>query len=297
MKKITSFIGIFSILFSLNNAFAESPFIEIHGHRGARSILPENTLPAIKYALEVGVDVLEFDLAVTKDDYLVLSHNPQISGDICKDKYGNSLPKKGKFINKMTLREVQSYDCGVLQNPRFKNQKTIKGTKIPTLDEVFEMLRKNKHKNAQKIWFNIETKIYKDHPEYTVSPKKFAKLLYLSLKKNQVRHRTVVQSFDYRTLIRMRLLDPSIKISALIAKARPSFTAIAKGLNPDYISPKATLLTSDNISMAHFYGMKVVPWTINKKEDWDKYIMMGVDGIITDDPKPLVDYMTSLQLR
>ena len=245
----------------------------------------------------MGGDVLEFDIAVTKDDHLVLSHNPHINGHICLDKNGNSLPEKGQLINSLSLREVQSYDCGSLKNPNFQKQSPSYGAKIPSLDEVFSMLRDNKNPLSKTVMFNIETKLYKGHPEFTVTPKKFAKLLYQSLKRNHVTTRTIVQSFDFRSLIEMRLLDPSIKISALVKNARPSFTAIAKGLNPQYISPRASLVSSENVSLAHFYGVRIVPWTINKQADWDRFIMMGVDGIITDDPKPLVKYMESLRLR
>lgn len=297
MKVVSTLLVALCGLLCINQAVAESPFIEIHGHRGARSVLPENTIPALQYAVEVGVDVLEFDLAVTKDDHLVLSHNPHIDAHICVDKNNNHVPEKSILIRDLTLKEVQTYDCGALQNPRFKNQAVKVGTKIPSLHEVFEMLDAYPSDNAKRVMFNIETKIYPESPHLTVNPTKFAKLLYKSLKKHNVIDRTVVQSFDFRTLIAIRLLDRKIKISALLRDVRPSFTAVAKGLNPNYVSPKASLLTSENISIAHFYGVKVVPWTINRQEDWDRLIMMGVDGIITDDPQPLVRYMESLQLR
>ncbi|MCO4780743.1 MAG: glycerophosphodiester phosphodiesterase [Candidatus Cloacimonetes bacterium] len=297
MKVVNSLILAFCVLTNGTQSIAESPFIEIHGHRGARAVLPENTIPALQYAIEVGVDVLEFDLAVTKDDHLVLSHNPHIDGHICVDKNGNKVPEKGELIRDLTLVQVQSYDCGALQNPRFKNQSTKTGTKIPSLDEVFEMLTTYPSELAKTVMFNIETKIYPESPEFTVGPTQFAKLLYASLQKHNVVDRTVVQSFDFRTLIAIRLLDRKIKIAALLKDSRPSFTAVAKGLNPNYISPNANLLTNENISIAHFYGVKVVPWTVNEKDDWDRLIMMGVDGIITDDPQPLVQYMESLQLR
>src|SRR5689334_18079587 len=78
----------------------------VHGHRGARGAMPENTLPAFEYAIREGVDVLELDVAVTKDNVLVVSHDPVLNPVICKN-----APKETP-IHSLTLAQVQQYDCG-----------------------------------------------------------------------------------------------------------------------------------------------------------------------------------------
>ena len=89
--------------------------ILVHGHRGARALRPENTLPAFKYAIGQGVDFLELDVAVTKDNVAVVSHDPMINPDIC------SGPKTGIPIHTLTLAQLDEYDCGAKQNPAFQD--------------------------------------------------------------------------------------------------------------------------------------------------------------------------------
>src|SRR3982074_2848953 len=86
--------------------------ILVHGHRGARAIRPENTIPAFEYAIGVGVDVLELDMAVTRDDVVVVSHDPLLNPEICKG------PAASVPIRTLTLKELRQWDCGALSHPR-----------------------------------------------------------------------------------------------------------------------------------------------------------------------------------
>src|SRR5260370_33091790 len=112
---------------------AAQPRILVHGARGARAMRPENTIPAFEYAIGVGVDVLELDMAVTKDDVLVVSHDPLLNPEIC------SGPGGPRAIRTLTLKELRQWDCGALRNPRFPKQTPVPGTPMPTLDEVFAL--------------------------------------------------------------------------------------------------------------------------------------------------------------
>src|SRR3954470_17149230 len=85
----------------------------VHGHRGARAMRPENTLPAFEYAIGVGVDVLELDMAVTRDDVLVVSHDPLVNATICTG------PGVSRPIRQLTLAELRKVDCGSKKNPLF----------------------------------------------------------------------------------------------------------------------------------------------------------------------------------
>src|SRR5687767_3710442 len=108
----------------------------VHGHRGARAVLPENTIPAFEFAIAAGADVLELDLAVTKDNVLVASHDPTINETICQG------GKPGAPIRQLTLAELRAYDCGARKNPEFPKQKLVPGTRIPTLDEVLALAKR-----------------------------------------------------------------------------------------------------------------------------------------------------------
>src|SRR5215831_5429584 len=98
--------------------------ILVHGHRGARAVRPENTLPAFEYAIRTGVDALELDLAVTKDNVLVVSHDPTLRPPVCTG------PRDGAIIHELTLSEVRQWDCGSTKNPGFPKQEPIPGTRI-----------------------------------------------------------------------------------------------------------------------------------------------------------------------
>jgi glycerophosphoryl diester phosphodiesterase len=282
-------ILLLSVLFA-GQVSAAARTIEVQGHRGARARLPENTLPGFQYALGLGVDVLEMDLAVTKDGVLVLSHDPHVNPEICLDPSGKKMTA-GPLIHSLTLAEVQSYDCGSLKNPKYALQQPIPKTKIPTLQEVFDLVKASKLSNAKTVRFNIETKIKQDHPEDTVSPQVFAKLLVDLIQKNKLVSRAVIQSFDFRTLVEARRLNPKIKIAALIEDTKIDMVRTAEELGAEIISPRYTIITADVVKSLQKKNVKVIPWTANTEEDWKALVAMGVDGIISDDPEALIAHL------
>jgi glycerophosphoryl diester phosphodiesterase len=256
-----------------------APRILVHGHRGARAIYPENTIPAFEYAIKIGADVLEMDVAVTKDNVLVISHDPHINPEICKG------PHPGVAIHELTLAELREYDCGALKNPHFPKQQPVPGTRIPTLDDVLSLSRGN------SVQFNIETKSFPDHPELTPPPDVFARMLLDVIRKHQLDSRVIVQSFDFRTLHATKRLAPNIRLSALWeGDARP-FVNIAHDGEAGIISPLFKLVTPQQVKSAHDAKIQVVPWTADTPADWQMLIDAGVDAIITDDPAALIAYL------
>jgi glycerophosphoryl diester phosphodiesterase len=249
----------------------------VHGHRGARALRPENTLPAFEYAIAQGVDALELDMAVTKDNVLVISHDPLLHPPVC------SGPVPEAMIHELTLAQVREWDCGKVQNPAFPRQQTVPGTRMPTLDEVFALAPKG------KFLFNIETKIFADHPELTPSPEEFVRLVLQVVQKHHLESRVILQSFDFRTLHAMKRAAPEIALSALYSGDPKDFTAIAKEAGAGIVSPEFHLVTSEQVRAAHAAGLQVVPWTADTPEDWDRLIAAQVDAIITDDPTALLE--------
>ena len=270
-----------AILLTMSITDAAS-MILVHGHRGARAMRPENTLPAFEYAIQAGVDVLELDVSVTKDDVLVVSHNPTLLPAICTG------PKPNAVIRDLTLQELRQYDCGGLKNPGFPKQQTVPGTRMPTLDEVLTMAA------PSKVEFNIETKIFRDKPEYTPAPEEFARMMLAEIRKHHLESRVIVQSFDFRTLHAMKKLAPKIRLSALYAGSPKDFVEIAREAGARIVSPYYTLVTKDQVATAHQAGLQVVPWTANAAKDWDALIDAKVDAIITDDPAGLIAHLKSL---
>lgn len=257
----------------------------MHGHRGARAVRPENTLPAFEYAIEAGAEAIELDMAVTKDDVIVASHDPVLNPDIC------SGPGAPRPIRTMMLAELRQWDCGAKKNPKYPKQQPVPGARIPTLDEVLALAPRGRFE------FNIETKIFKKHPEYTPSPEKFARLVLDAVRRHKLESRVILQSFDYRTLLAMKKLEPKIRLSALYEDGPADWAGLARSAQAGIISPQKHLVTPEKVTAAHAAGLQVIPWTANEPEEWDKLIAAGVDAIITDDPRELIRHLERRVLR
>jgi glycerophosphoryl diester phosphodiesterase len=246
---------------------------------------PENTIPAFEYAIGAGVDVLELDMAVTKDDVLVVSHDPLLNPEIC------SGPGAPRAIRTLTLSELRQWDCGAKRNPKFPKQTPVPGTKMPTLDEVFALATRG------RFDFNIETKIFEDHPEYTPSPEKFAQLVLDCVRRHHLESRVILQSFDFRTLHAMKKLAPEMRLSALYEHGAESFVDVARRAGARIVSPDKELVTPAKVKAAHDAGLQVIPWTANTPAEWDALIVARVNAIISDDPAALIAYLKQKKLR
>ena len=264
---------------------AAPPGIQVHGHRGARARFPENTLPAFEYAIRHRVDALEMDMAVTKDNVIVISHDPLLHAPVCTG------PQDGVAIRTLTLEQVRQWDCGKVRNPAFPAQQTVPGTRMPTLDEVFQLASRG------AFDYNIETKSFPDHPEYTPPPDEFARMVLAKIREYRLEKRVILQSFDFRTLMAMRKLAPGIRLSALTTTDQRDFAAIAAdAAHAEIVSPEFHLVTPAKVAAAHAAGLKVVPWTANTEAVWDLLVAAKVDAIITDDPAYFGDRLHNLEI-
>ncbi len=264
---------------------AQPTRIQVYGHRGARAMRPENTLPAFEYALAQGVDALELDMAVTRDNVLAISHDPILHPPVC------SGPAPSAVIHQLTWAEVQKWDCGAVRNPAFQSQQTVPGTRMPRLEDVFQLASRG------KFDFDIETKIFPDKPELTPSPEEFARLVLEQIRKFHLESRVILQSFDFRTLRAMKQMAPEIRLAALYSGPARDFVEIAKEAQAGIISPEFKLVTPEQVKKAHGANLVVVPWTANTPKDWDRLIDAKVDAIISDDPAALIAHLRAKGLR
>jgi glycerophosphoryl diester phosphodiesterase len=265
--------------------------IDKQGHRGCRGLMPENTIPAFLKAVDFGVNTLEMDLVITKDNQVLVSHEPFFNHEITTMPNGDFLletNEKELNIYKMPYSEVAKYDVGSKVHPRFPQQLKIKANK-PLLSDVIdsvEIYSKANHKPA--LYYNIETKTTPQtdgifHPE----PREFVDLMMNVIFEKKIENRVIIQSFDRRTLQYLHLKHPEIKTALLVE----DFDTIEfskqiedLGFVPTIYSPAKDLVTSKLVKECKFKKVKLIPWTVNDLSSINKLIKMGVDGIISDYP-------------
>ncbi len=282
--------------------------LDIQGHRGARGLAPENTLPAFARALSLGVSTLEMDCAITRDGVVVVSHNPALNPDITRGPDGEWLEKTGPAIWTLTYAELQRYDVGRLKRGtsyanRWPEQSPVDGARIPRLADVFALVKKS---GNETVRFNIETKISPLAPAETTDPEDFARRLISAVRSAGMAERTAIQSFDWRTLAVVQKEAPEIPTVYLTVETgfmdnlqrqgnspwtagirfrdHGSVPRMVKAAGGAVWSPYLGDLTREAVKEAQALGLKVVVWTLNNPADMRRVIEWGVDGVISDRP-------------
>ena len=272
------------------NSMSASDF-DTQGHRGSRGLMPENTFPAMKTALDLGVTTLEMDVVITKDKKVVLSHEPFFNHEISTKPDGSYVTEpeeKSLNIYAMEYEEIKKYDVGMKPHPRFPGQQKIKVFK-PLLGDLLDSVQKYMMTSKRAFpYFNIETKstpstdnIY--HPE----PPEFVETLMAVIREKGIQDRVIIQSFDFRTLQYLHKKYPSVKTAILIEDfdergLKDQLKAL--GFFPTIYSPEYKMVTEDLVKRCHDQNIKVIPWTVNDKPTIDRLKNLGVDGIISDYP-------------
>ena len=282
---------------------------DLQGHRGARGLAPENTLPAFQHALALAVATLELDVGVTADGTVVIAHDPYLNPAITRDAAGHWLPgNRGPLLKWLTLAQLQTYYVGRI-NPAtpygstFATQQPQDGTRVPTLAALFALVRQ---RGADSVRFNIETKISPLAPDDTVNPEVMANALLNVVREAGMLSRVSIQSFDWRTLQIVQGTEPSVPTVYLTIQTAnndnvrdPAWTAgfrlgehgsvpkLVRAAGGSVWSPNGGALTQALVQEARALGLKVIPWTINIPTDMQRLLDWGVDGIITDYPDRL----------
>ncbi len=278
------------------------PKFDVQGHRGARGLMPENTIPAFLLALDSGVTTIELDLAVTKDKKLVVSHEPWMTAAICTDPEGNFIDEKSerKFnIYKMNYGEVIQWDCGMKGNERFPQQQKMSVHK-PLLSEVIVAVENHiKNYTRYEVDYNIEIKSQpegdnKFHP----TPKVFSDLVYNLIDEYLPLDRVVIQSFDFRVLKYWHEKYPEVRLAALVENKKSVESNLADlGFIPSIYSPYFMLLHKEDVKLLHEKMVRVIPWTVNEEKDMLSLKGMNVDGFITDYPNRALKYKRTLNIQ
>ena len=283
---------------------------DLRGHRGARGLAPENTLPAFARALSIGVTTLELDIAITRDGQLVISHDPALNPDLTRGPDGQYLAARGPLISQMSLLELRRYDVGRIKPDTryaslYPEQQAIDGTRVPLLTELFALLKKA---GNSQVRLDIETKINPMAPHETLAPEPFARALIGALRDAGMASRTTIQSFDWRTLQVVQKEAPEILTAYLSAQqkfldnigadqAAPSpwtagFQYKDHGSVPKMVKAAGGSIWSvfhgdvdaDKLREAKALGLTVLVWTVNHPAQISRLMDLGVDGLISDRP-------------
>jgi glycerophosphoryl diester phosphodiesterase len=286
--------------------------LDIEAHRGGRALRPENTLQSFANALSMGVDTLELDMGVTKDGVIVVSHERGLNPDLARAPDGSYVPAPGVPYVKLTLAEVKKYDVGQIRPgseyaARFPDQLAVPGTRIPTLAEVFELVRRSGDRHVR---LNIETKIDPTHPDESPDPEHFVAAVLELLHGENFTDRVMIESFDWRTLLLVQKQAPQIPTVYLTQVQEPEANIYldkpspwTAGFDPNKYggsvpravkaaggaiwSPLYSDVDRQSVRQAHKLGLTVVVWTVNDPKDMARLIDLGVDGIISDRPDVL----------
>ena len=294
------------------------PAFDAQGHRGARGLYPENTWPAFRAALAIGVTTLELDLGMTGDGVLVVHHDRRLQPDLTRGPEGDWIGEPGAALVSLSLAELAAYDLGRARPGsrvarRFPAQTGMDGIRIPTLAEILE---KAEQASGGAVRYNLEIKTSPRAPEETAAPEAMAEALVGLLRAAGVAERATVQSFDWRSLRRVQEVAPEIATAYLTAerrwldnleRGRPGVSPWTAGMDIDdhegsiartvraaggaVWSPYFRDLRPADLAEARRLGLEVVVWTVNDPADMAALIARGVDGIITDYPDRLRQVM------
>jgi glycerophosphoryl diester phosphodiesterase len=293
---------------------------DLQGHRGARGLSPENTLAGFERALRVGVDTLELDIVITADDVPVVVHDLELNPAVVRDRSGDWLSSR-PAVRSMGLEELQRFDVGRLDpgsryGRQFPDQAAVDGERIPTLAATLDRIRVlTVDRPGGMPRFNIETKL--DPRRLTLSPEPAASVdaIVQVVRKAGVTSQVTLQSFDWRTLRRVRDIEPAIPTACLTTQGsandnirdglwtaglriadHPSVAAMAKAAGCAIWSPNFNNLQQSDVEGAHAIGMQVVPWTVNLPADMQRLLDWKVDGLITDYPDRLREVMAQRRM-
>ncbi len=262
--------------------------VAFQGHRGCRGLMPENTIPAFIKALEY-VQILELDVVVSKDNKIIVSHDPWMEASICSHPDGRAITEteeKELKILELDYLKIKTFDCGLKGNAKFPSQEKLATYKPSLIDMVTEVETYCKDQDIPLPFYDIEIKsLAKWYDEYTPQPEVYVKLILAELNELRIENRCNLQSFDINILEEVHKQDPKIMQAYLIENLHGFEKNMEKlSFIPDIYSPYYKFVTKKLAKKVHAKGMRLIPWTVNEIKDMEKMIENGVDGIITDYP-------------
>ena len=272
----------------------------VHAHRGGAAIYPENTIPAMLHAVEIGVPMLELDLHVTRDSQVVVSHDAYMNPIKALKPNGDDIPVDSArmySIYSMTYDSLKRYDVGSRPNPAFPNRKNLKCS-VPLVSDLIDSVEHStQSKGLCPVGYNIEIKSWPDKDGiYSPDYRTFADLCMRVLLSKNLGDRLLLQCFDPRTLNYVHEKYPNVRLSYLVEDMTVDFDELMKRINfvPQVISPNHAMVDSAFMDKSRKLGMEVAPWTVDEKDEILRLRTLGVDAIITNRPDSVMTWLKDL---
>ncbi len=267
-----------------------SEYVDVQAHRGGAGLMPENTIEAMKHALDMGVNTLELDLQVSEDGQIVVSHDPYFHYSYAIRPDGSYIQKEDEkeYIYQMPYSEVVKYDVGSRPSEVWPEKACIKTVK-PLAEDLISFVEEYcKEKGYSPVRYNIEIKSKKGKGEGQIMPTydEFATICCRFLASLYLGDRLVVQSFDVRALNYIHEKYPELVLSYLVDAKAPDFETYMGMLNftPQWLSPHHTIVDEELVKKCREKGIRLVPWTVDKPEDIKRILDLGVEAIISNYP-------------
>jgi glycerophosphoryl diester phosphodiesterase len=285
--------------------------VEVQGHRGARGLIAENTLPSFEIALDVGVDSIETDVHLTRDGVPVLFHDAALTAQLCPLQPIPANP----LIRALTLDELRQFHIGPAATAppvaqRFATQQGLDPFGIPTLSEFFAFVSAyadapdksdRQRERARRLWFDLEMKRIPFHPEtigdgFTGSAPALLEIQVAeAIRRADMVERTRVRSFDHRSVLVLRQLEPRLAAGLLIYHTAPAHIGkLLDAFGADLYCPDYHFVDAEITLQVHDRGKRIIPYTVNEPRDWQRLIDMDVDGITTDYPDRLIAWLAEM---
>jgi glycerophosphoryl diester phosphodiesterase len=266
-----------------SSAAAETTRPMIVAHRGGAALMPENAFPAFDNAVQLRADMLEFDMGVTADNQVVITHDSTVNATFCSaDPASGVTPGP---IRRLTLAQVLEFDCGSRHRAIYPNQKAVPGTRMPTLDAFLA-----RYKDSHVLFFG-ETKM-PGPSEGDIDPMAFVRLVEAEVRKLGQEDRFILQSADWRTIDAMHTINPRIRTCLLgVDRGKTDYLELAREHHAMCMLLRLQDADAAQVKRLREAGVLVFSDVVDDESGWRNYLARGVDALFTNDPAALIAFL------
>lgn len=278
-RSLGALIAACAVLAATASSAQQRPLVV--AHRGGALLMPENTFPAFDNALRLGVDLLEFDMVMTADDQLVITHDASVNPSFCSADGVAPGP-----VRNLTLAQVEKFDCGSKHRAIYPTQQAVPGTHMPTPDAFFTRY------NDARVRFFGEIKMPKPD-EGTVDPVAFAKKVDALVRKYGLEDRYILQSFDFKAIDAMHAINPRIQTCLLgVWREKADYLDLARTHHATCVLLRLQDADAAEVKRLRTAGVQVFSDVVDDEAGWRAYLARGDDAIFTNDPAGLTAFLS-----